>query len=165
MQSKLGIAPAESFDIDLRWPGDLLKEPGRSFEYRRRTGQAGACEPCGEHRITAGFGRRDPFPVRERADTRQTQRNVIVDCKADGVAPQLREHDESQKQVMTPGEEEAQDDRDKQAEVPPPLEDVSLPLSPSYTVMLGVQEATPQYGILGEYSEDCSTFCRKSGVR
>src|SRR2546423_15615958 len=90
MQPKLRIAPAEGINVDARRPRHLLEESGCPFEYRRGPRQASACELRREYRITPGFGRREPFPVRQDADPGQSKRNMIVDCKADGVAELLR---------------------------------------------------------------------------
>ena len=62
MQPKRHAAPAESFDVDVRRTGHLLKEAAASLENGCGTGQTGARQPCGKHGVARGFGGRDPFP-------------------------------------------------------------------------------------------------------
>lgn len=71
--------------------------------------------------------------------------------KVDDAVLQSPNRNGSDQQTMKSAEEETKEDRDKQIQVPLLLKEVNLSSSPSYTYMLGVQETTPQYGILGEY--------------
>lgn len=65
--------------------------------------------------------------------------------------PQPQDRDESDTLAIEPAEEEVRIASNQQVQAPLSLSSV-IPLpAPSYAYMLGVQETTPQYGILGEY--------------
>src|SRR5205085_2293012 len=89
VMSPSNIAPAECDTTAAAAAGRLLKQAGCALKDRSGPGDAGTRKLCGEDRVARGFGRRQPFPVRQYADAGQGERDVIIDREADGVAQLL----------------------------------------------------------------------------
>jgi len=90
VQTELRLAPAERGDVDAARPSHLLEKPRGPLEDRRRAGDACARETRGKDRVAPGFGRREPLPIRQHADARQGEWNVVVDRKVDRLGHLLR---------------------------------------------------------------------------